>query len=208
MDCSPPGSSVHGISQAKILENGLPFPSPGGLPDPGTEPTSPALQQVLYCWTTSEAQNILLSPQVISLLKKRSSFLLIIYLPFPMLFILAHSFFQCFNISFHFPSFSTIWWKVSHHLHSVLFYVSFFGGCFQDFLFITGFQRIIMCLGVVFYVVICFRFAELLWHIDLCFLLQIWKITNHCVFFQKKTKLRYNSYTTHLKLTILKTRTQ
>ena len=23
---------------------GLPFPSPGGLPDPGTEPTSPALQ--------------------------------------------------------------------------------------------------------------------------------------------------------------------
>ena len=28
IDCSPPGSSVHGISQARILD-GLPFPSPG-----------------------------------------------------------------------------------------------------------------------------------------------------------------------------------
>ena len=38
MDCSPPGSSVHEISQARILE--LPFPS-GDLPGPGTEPASP-----------------------------------------------------------------------------------------------------------------------------------------------------------------------
>jgi len=37
-----PGSSVHGISQAGILD-GLPFPSPGDLPDPGNEPRSPAL---------------------------------------------------------------------------------------------------------------------------------------------------------------------
>ena len=42
MDCSPPGSSVHGILQARILE--LPFPFPGDLPDPGIEPRSPALQ--------------------------------------------------------------------------------------------------------------------------------------------------------------------
>ena len=42
MDCSPPGSSVHGILQARILE-WLPFPSPGDLPDPGIEPASPAL---------------------------------------------------------------------------------------------------------------------------------------------------------------------
>ena len=34
MDCSMPGSSVHGISHARIL-SGLPFPSPGDLPDPG-----------------------------------------------------------------------------------------------------------------------------------------------------------------------------
>ena len=38
-----PGSSINGISQARIL-SWLPFPSPGGnLPDPGMEPTSPAL---------------------------------------------------------------------------------------------------------------------------------------------------------------------
>ena len=42
MDCSPPGSSVHGISQQEYWR-GLPFPPPGDLPDPGTEPTSPAL---------------------------------------------------------------------------------------------------------------------------------------------------------------------
>ena len=42
MDCSPPGSSVHGILQARILE--LPFPSPGDLPDPGIKPRFPALQ--------------------------------------------------------------------------------------------------------------------------------------------------------------------
>ena len=39
---APPGSSIHGISQAGILE-WLPFPSPGALPDPGIEPASPAL---------------------------------------------------------------------------------------------------------------------------------------------------------------------
>ena len=31
-DCSPSDSSVHGVLQARILE-GLPFPSPGDLPD-------------------------------------------------------------------------------------------------------------------------------------------------------------------------------
>ena len=43
VDYSPPGSFVHGILQARTLE-WLPFPSPGGLPDPGIEPRSPALQ--------------------------------------------------------------------------------------------------------------------------------------------------------------------
>ena len=43
MDCSPPGSSVHGILQARILEWFL-FPSLGELPDPGIEPRSPTLQ--------------------------------------------------------------------------------------------------------------------------------------------------------------------
>ena len=58
MDWSPPGSSVHGILQARILEwvaisfsrgssqprNGLPFPSQGDLPSPGIKHGSPALQ--------------------------------------------------------------------------------------------------------------------------------------------------------------------
>ena len=45
MDYCLPGSSVHGILQARILEwSGLPFPPPGDLPDPGIEPMSPALQ--------------------------------------------------------------------------------------------------------------------------------------------------------------------
>ena len=43
MDCSPPGSSVHGILQARIL-GGLPFPPPGDLPNPGIKPRSLTLQ--------------------------------------------------------------------------------------------------------------------------------------------------------------------
>ena len=43
MYCRLPGSSVYGILQAKYW-NGLPFPYPGNLPNPGMEPSSPALQ--------------------------------------------------------------------------------------------------------------------------------------------------------------------
>ena len=42
MDCSLPGSSVHGILQARILE-WVAFPSPGDLSNPGIGPESPAL---------------------------------------------------------------------------------------------------------------------------------------------------------------------
>ena len=42
MDCSPPGSSVQGISQARILERVAISYSRGSLPDPGIEPMSPA----------------------------------------------------------------------------------------------------------------------------------------------------------------------
>ena len=42
MDCSPPGSSAHGIFQARILE-WVAFSSPGDLPDPRIEPVSPVL---------------------------------------------------------------------------------------------------------------------------------------------------------------------
>ena len=55
MDCSPPGSSVHGILQARMLE-WVAMPSPGDLPDPGIEPRplmSPALAGGFF--TTSAA---------------------------------------------------------------------------------------------------------------------------------------------------------
>ena len=39
---SPPGSSVHKISQARILK-WVAFPSPRDLPNPRIEPTSPSL---------------------------------------------------------------------------------------------------------------------------------------------------------------------
>ena len=38
--CRLPGFSVHGILQARILE----FPSPGDLPNPGTDPRASTLQ--------------------------------------------------------------------------------------------------------------------------------------------------------------------
>ena len=42
MDCSPLGSSVHRIFRQEYC-SGLPFPSPGDLPNLGIEPGSPAL---------------------------------------------------------------------------------------------------------------------------------------------------------------------
>ena len=41
LDCSPPGSSVHGIPQARILESGA-ISHSRDLSNPGTEPVSPA----------------------------------------------------------------------------------------------------------------------------------------------------------------------
>ena len=43
MDCSLPGSSVHGILQAKVLE-WVAISFSGDLPDPGIKPMSPAWQ--------------------------------------------------------------------------------------------------------------------------------------------------------------------
>ena len=43
MDCSLPVFSFQGFSRQEY-QSGLPFPSPGDLPDPGIEPRSPTLQ--------------------------------------------------------------------------------------------------------------------------------------------------------------------
>ena len=47
MDCCLPGSSVHGIFQARILE-WVAIPFFGDLPNPGIEPRSPALQSLYH----------------------------------------------------------------------------------------------------------------------------------------------------------------
>ena len=57
LDCSPPDSPVHGVSQAGV-QGELPLPSPGGLPDPGIGPVSPALAGRFFNhWATWEAHN-------------------------------------------------------------------------------------------------------------------------------------------------------
>ena len=65
MDCSPPGSFVHGFSRQEY-RSGLPFPSPGDLPDSGIKPGSPEDSLSL---ATSEAPNkccVVLSHSVMS----------------------------------------------------------------------------------------------------------------------------------------------
>ena len=55
MDNSQPGSSVQEFSRQEYWR-GLPFPSPGDLPDPGIKPASLGIsclgRQVLYHWDT------------------------------------------------------------------------------------------------------------------------------------------------------------
>ena len=62
MNCSPPGSSVHGDSPSKNT-GWIAVPSPGDLPHPGIEPTSlisPALASESFnTSTTWEAYNII-----------------------------------------------------------------------------------------------------------------------------------------------------
>ena len=61
MDCSFPGSSVHGILQARTLER-VAMPRPGDLHDPGIEPASlmsPALTGGFFTTSSTwEAQTI------------------------------------------------------------------------------------------------------------------------------------------------------
>ena len=50
-DCNLPGSFAYGLPRQEYW-SGLPFPPPGDLPDPATEPVSlrsPALALILYC---------------------------------------------------------------------------------------------------------------------------------------------------------------
>ena len=92
VDCSLPGSSVHGILQARTLEWGC--PPPGDLPDPGIEPlsfVSPALaggfsiarphgKPIISSWVSSHSCNknsIFLSTACIRDLSRYGPFVLI-----------------------------------------------------------------------------------------------------------------------------------
>ena len=64
MDCSPPGSSVHGILQVRILE-WVAISSPGDLPTPETEPDwVPSLLCLLHWQVDSLPLLHLRSPNV------------------------------------------------------------------------------------------------------------------------------------------------
>ena len=54
MDCSLPGSSVHGILQARILEWGYHFLLQGNLPNPGIKNVSPAWPALAGRFFTTE----------------------------------------------------------------------------------------------------------------------------------------------------------
>ena len=54
MDCSPPGSSVHEIFFRQEYWKGLPFPSPGDLPNPEIEPPSPVSPALAGRFFTTE----------------------------------------------------------------------------------------------------------------------------------------------------------
>ena len=66
LDCSPPGFSVHGILQARILE-GVAISSSGDLPDPGMEPGSPVLAGGFFT-TEPPGKCLLLSLEVLLIL--------------------------------------------------------------------------------------------------------------------------------------------
>ena len=48
MDCSPPGSAVHGDSPGKNSRVGLPWPPPRDLPNQGSNPRLPHCRQIVY----------------------------------------------------------------------------------------------------------------------------------------------------------------
>ena len=57
MDCSPPGSSVHGIFQARILE-WISSPLPEDLPDPGLTQVSLHAGGFFTAWAISSVQSL------------------------------------------------------------------------------------------------------------------------------------------------------
>ena len=61
IDCSPPGSSVHGILQARILE-WVAVSFSRDLPDPGIEPASSALAGGFFTREAQQAPSVVRVP--------------------------------------------------------------------------------------------------------------------------------------------------
>ena len=83
MDCSLPGSSIHGIFQARILEL-LPFPMQGIFPTQGLKPDLmfPSLARgFFYHYATWEAPTK--KNESIQNLLKRNAFVRVLYMPIP-----------------------------------------------------------------------------------------------------------------------------
>ena len=57
MDCSPPGSSVHGVVPGKNTGAGCHFPCQGVFPTQGPNPSLLHGRWILYSWVTSEVNN-------------------------------------------------------------------------------------------------------------------------------------------------------
>ena len=72
LDCSPSGSSVHGIPRQEYW-GGLPFPPPGALSDPRIKLTSSALQTDSLLLNHQGSTNSLLGKMEISQLHIRVS---------------------------------------------------------------------------------------------------------------------------------------
>ena len=70
MDCNLPGSSIHGIFQARILE----FPSSGDLPDLGSNPGLPHCRQTLYPLSHQENPKVYKDPKCFKKLRERGLF--------------------------------------------------------------------------------------------------------------------------------------
>ena len=68
MDCSLPGSSVHGISQVRILEwvKWVTISFSGDLPTPGIKPTSPKLAGGFFTVELPGKPHIYIQPKICS----------------------------------------------------------------------------------------------------------------------------------------------
>ena len=70
MDCSLPGSSVHGILQARILD-WVAFPYPRDFPNPGIEPKSPTLHADSTVWAKARNNKVGMEYATIFIRKKK-----------------------------------------------------------------------------------------------------------------------------------------